>query len=610
MEELELEAFLSSLCENEQDDTQAINQFLQFIEEMPTAKGFEEEAEEAEQAEIIAARGVVFNVKAEADYEILENVTVQNDADTWAYQPAYYIRPRSLQGLVNAIQFAESNKLRVRALGSRHSFSQAVAVPKQGCYIDMSIAHRYDPKQHNATINLVNQDSLLRLKACIDKTQYFDVPAGCTVAMVNKMLDPDEKNLIARFGRRRLFNTGGGDIQAYAGAFSTGTHGSGGHFSTYHDTIRSILLVASEGKVYRIEPSNGITDPIQHQRYYDNHPDKVQVALIQDDDRFCSAIVNMGCFGVIHSVIIETMPMTLLHEEGTFIEEGWDDDFKKRINEDLLPRDRTDEAFYYLYINPYKMKKAKRVSISQKVVLPTDTKPKSRRARHRPFWPTFLGQFKLTAKLTRLIVNHGRLPKKWIIESALKTMNDNSGNKGKGYTDIAYKVWNQGTGTMATIGSSIEFAFPIDEVVPVLDEVIAILQREAKSGRGYYVDGPIAVRFVRAGEGYLAPNYHTYKGKKVAIWVYVEIITVTSQRPKRRIEELELYRFLQDFLWIKGGRVHWGLNFEFPFNKPILESMYPQLEKWIESYLWFNPNGTFDNEMTDKFGFREVKPLA
>ena len=303
----ELEQFLTDLAEQETDDSAAVDQLLNYLSKIPTARGFEEEAEEAMVGEMLVARGISYTRESGKDYEYLENEEVQNEAGTWDYCPAYYILPYSLQGLVNAIQFAESKDLRVRALGSRHSFSQTIAVPREkGCYIDMSKAHPYNPKRHKDTIGKVDQSSLSRLKAGIDKTKYFDTPAGAKVSMVNKMLYPDIGPVKTHYNsdERRLFNTGGGDIQAYAGAFSTGTHGSGGLFSTYHDTIRSILLVASGGRVFRIEPTNGITDPVEHLAYYETHEEEVPVELIQDDDKFYAAIVSMGCFGVIHSVII------------------------------------------------------------------------------------------------------------------------------------------------------------------------------------------------------------------------------------------------------------------------------------------------------------------
>jgi len=69
--------------------------------------------------------------------------------------------------------------------------------------------------------------------------------------------------------------------------------------------IRGVTLVSAkfgaDGTpiVYRIEPSNGITDPKKHTG---------NVQLIQEDATFNAVIVGLCAFGVIYSYTIETKP--------------------------------------------------------------------------------------------------------------------------------------------------------------------------------------------------------------------------------------------------------------------------------------------------------------
>jgi hypothetical protein len=75
--------------------------------------------------------------------------------------------------------------------------------------------------------------------------------------------------------------------------------------------IRSVTLVSGNFGpnglpiVYRIEPTNGITDPTKP---------IPNVTLVQDDATFNAVIVGLGAFGVVYSVTIETVPFYWIKE--------------------------------------------------------------------------------------------------------------------------------------------------------------------------------------------------------------------------------------------------------------------------------------------------------
>jgi len=204
---------------------------------------------------------------------------VKNPVGSWQYTELFaYIKPYSLKGTINAVKQMEAAGEGVKGLGSRHSYSKVVE--SDHCYIDMSDASPYDGsnrEQHNKTLKRINQKPIKRLKKAVTangrKAYYFNVPSGMLISELNQVLAPNKRGYMPFFGpgkTKRLFNMGGGDVQTFAGAFSTGTHGTGGIHSAYHDMIRSILLIASEGRAFRIEPkpADAITDPTAHQQFY------------------------------------------------------------------------------------------------------------------------------------------------------------------------------------------------------------------------------------------------------------------------------------------------------------------------------------------------------
>ncbi len=104
---------------------------------------------------------------------------------------------------------------------------------------------------------------------------------------------------------------GGYDGQTMGGAISTGTHGTVLGQGTMAAAVRSLDLVLADGEPLRVEPVPGITDPalLGHE--------EPGLRLVQDDDLFRAAIVNLGAFGVIHALVLEAVPRFYLEERTT-----------------------------------------------------------------------------------------------------------------------------------------------------------------------------------------------------------------------------------------------------------------------------------------------------
>lgn len=560
------------------------------------------------------------------EYAILENFVVNNPADTWHQpKPVTIICPSTLKGIVQAVKDAEQNNWKIRGLASCHSFSDAPRTKNCYIYLTDDTLIKSIMGSRGAEI-LMTKDTLEVLKDfdtfpanttgvnpryIFKKADLVEVAGGCTINELNDRLCRYDTDLSQITGVRRLLNMGGGDVQTFAGAFATGTHGTGGKHSAYHDMIKSVVIVCTGGRVFRVEPTNGITDKTKHDARFVNGNPAVKIELIQDDERFNSLLVSFGSFGIIHSAVIETTQMDLLHEELVYKRSGYKD--VKGKFETMLPDfvNCRQDFFTNVLINPYKLKKNSDHSVTVKTVTVANGKPINRKEDRRNFWPTFMTGKKFTAEIMRGLAN-GPLNKRTIVEGALKNLSDHEGNGKNGYTDFSYRIWNAGGGETKSMGCGIEFAFrpnEIEEVLAAIFDLLDDIYRPGLPANKRYLNSPMSIRFVRSSEAYLAPNYKLHPDHLAAeqdVWCYIELLRINSKKGVDDVKEREVFYMLQDLLYKSGGRPHWGLNFSFPFTLEFLRELYPKLDIWIDSFKFFNPTGLFDNSLTDRCGFRSA----
>ena len=153
--------------------------------------------------------------------------------------PFRLLRPATLQEIIDIIKLAESENRKVRAVGSGHSFS------------DIALTDDYLLDTHG--LKKVLDLDTETLRAGVETSTLVEVECGIRIADVNDRLD--EKGLA-------LINMGAHTAQTVVGALSTSSHGSGCTLGSAARFVRSFVSVASEGKIYRIEPASGaITDP-------------------------------------------------------------------------------------------------------------------------------------------------------------------------------------------------------------------------------------------------------------------------------------------------------------------------------------------------------------
>ncbi|MFE7570747.1 D-arabinono-1,4-lactone oxidase [Streptomyces sp. NPDC057539] len=180
----------------------------------------------------------------------------RNWAGTVTARPARVVSPASVEELTAAVRRAAAEGLRVKAVGTGHSFTAAAATDGV----------------------LIRPDLLTGIRE-IDRTAgTVTVAAGTPLKRLNTAL-----------AREGLSLTNMGDImeQTVAGATSTGTHGTGRDSASIATQIRALELVTADGSPLRCSA--------------DENPEV-----------FAAARIGLGALGVVTAVTLAVEPVFLL----------------------------------------------------------------------------------------------------------------------------------------------------------------------------------------------------------------------------------------------------------------------------------------------------------
>lgn len=368
-------------------------------------------------------------------------------------------------------------------------------------------------------------------------------------------------------------NLGGYDGQTLIGAISTSTHGSGVGIPPLCDGVRSLDLITTAGQYYRIEPTRGLTDPEKFQHRYG-----ATRKLVQSDAWFWSAVVSLGCMGVIHSVVMQVSPAYRLQERRSM--RCWSD-VTRDLRAGALSRVRNLEVL----INPYPRKEGdysclyteRRVARPDlpRVPLPSDRQNAEKVA--------FLDSTQ--EALLELMTREPRLIP-GVLESGLAALETGM----KDHVEDAHLVYNVGNINTAHVFAG-EYFFPLRDDLYL--KAIAALQALVRdnAARGIYQPTPFAVRFVAGSRAPLSMA----RGEPHCT---IEMSLFTESPHVG--EALLAY---EELCLAHGGRPHWGQTNELTGRPGWLANAYPQFKgTWYETYKVLNDRGLFNNHFTDRLG--------
>jgi hypothetical protein len=188
----------------------------------------------------------------------------------------------AVQGLI-ARAFAERRRL--RAHGATWSFSPAASIPG-GWPLGTGYANQLFPlPETHVPAGFLG-----------DRTGLVLCQTGISVAELNMYLEPRG---------RSLSTSGASNGQTFVGAMSTGTHGSAIDHPAIQGQVRAIQLIPAPDRNLWIEPaSNRVTDG--------RLAAELGATVVASDALFNAALVSLGALGVIHAVLIESVPRYLL----------------------------------------------------------------------------------------------------------------------------------------------------------------------------------------------------------------------------------------------------------------------------------------------------------
>lgn len=534
--------------------------------------------------------------------------------------------PKQILELVGYVKDAHQRGTTVHCVGSGHSFSD-ITLPKKGGYLILphetldyvkNIVDKnfedIDCQKLTQLANLYKNSGLL-IENLADADYYFEVKYNAKIRVLNCQLDKIGKALPV---------LGGFDGQTIMGVVSTSTHGSRHDLGPIPSMVASICLVTKDGEIWHVEPASApITDKTKFQTAYGDTR-----KLIQDDDYFKAILVNMGCMGIVYSIVIKTvdsfyinecrMPSTWKQEKEYLKQEGLV--YMNRLHD----RQRQDgekgrTLEYSLIVNPY----GKQKCISTKRVKSKENKKPTNAKGIRSF-PEWCDKMLKWMGVNLGILDGLTNPKRKKfpeanLNLALGLIKDPS------YIDKSYEVLVNSP-NQDFRGFALEIATPFDGVnhkhLDVIDRIFALMKEygERPDDKKRLFVNPVAIRFVNKCDAYLSPQTEWQTKDPSGITVMIEILLASRHQKKTpapyiaiKEDKRRLSLLLDLFVDLRKDysnlRIHWGLhgvqNEDDIKLKDIYTQMlktYPDFKKWLNIYHELNPKGVFSNSFTERMG--------
>lgn len=479
--------------------------------------------------------------------------TWENHLGNQTVDPLRIYEPETIEQVAAIVREARTVGATVRAVGSGHSWSDVALTT--GFLIKTGRLARVPSREPEFLAPEWEGRRLVRAEA------------GIRIRELNAHLDG---------AGLALSNMGGYDHQTVAGVASTSTHGSGIAFGPLNDFVRSLDLVAADGRVHRVEPADGPTDATAYAAHHGE-----ERTLVKSDDWFHAVAVGMGSVGVVVTAMLEVEPRYYLREVREF--HTWEK-VRADLQDGAVLR---DNRHYEVLFSPYVRRHAYPCLVTTRNY--TDDPARRWWAKRTRNWLVELASaFPLTPHIINLIVDLRPSLSPFLLENAIRALVKDS------YEEVSYKVLNIGAANVLPAYSA-EIGVPMDgRHIEAVERIIEVAAERRRLG-DVYQSSPISFRFVRASPAHMS----MMQGRDTMM---IELIQLT-----RSDGGYELLAAYEEALYELGGRPHWGQVNTLTGSHGLLAAMYPRLADWLEVRRALDPDGLFASPFTKRVGISEER---
>ncbi|CAG8701387.1 12694_t:CDS:10, partial [Gigaspora margarita] len=480
----------------------------------------------------------------------------------------------SFDQLIEIMKTSFIEKKHVKAIGSFTAFSEITETDgfllKTNQYTGIS----------KTSLDILREN--IKVQAEKENIVYYDVKCGSTIQDVTKELKKDN---------RALFNLDGWGGQCIVSANATSTHGSGVTLPPLHSFIVSVSMVAPGGKLYRIEPSNGITDPFKFHSQFPN------IDLIQDDETFNASIVHIGALGITYEVTIYSVSLYSIIE--TREETTWE--HAKSILKQK-PYSSNPYLQYHnceVWLSPY----TDYTLITKRNIATQENKTKYPKSEDKVLFQEFmeLPIVQEVAKLLSisvggalfLLLNLFPATVPFMIELAMKTQYHKDPIVDT-YDNIYPIGWINNFKVIA-----VEFSFSMkdDNHIAAIDAILQTLKKIRKE-HNLNITGPASMRFSAASSQYLSMAYNVGSEPRAYLEMPILLYDTHIHYYKKTYDAL-----LQTALKF-DARCHWGQYFSSKLDHQYLLNAYGEkpISSFIKQIQKFDPQGVMSNDLLKHLG--------